>query len=264
MRVSLKASSDWDRRIAVPLETAMASSIELTGRSGKEACKQAMIYMAQSVAKQTKVSPKLRPIVRNPDTRYKTDKRVAPFGVMRWDREGNQYFKPIYRTGEYGKIRFFDKKSASWFKRDANNPKGKWEKIPSGPDPANPETFMPGIKSDKRRIIGRSGLARRSWFWGLNDIMANVDMKSFVPGVSDLTEVLTSSLCGLVLTNRLRYMMKAVPAGAIGDAAVKASNRIMAQNAKLIERKFGIEIGRMSEHRAKRSGTLEKAWKAAK
>lgn len=127
-----------------------------------EATQNAAKLVAYSAAAATKEAPALRKVVKNPDKRWKTDKRVAPLGVMRY-KKGQHVFQPIFRTGEFGEIRFFDRKSASWFVRDAANPKGRWEKIQSGPDIANPEVVVPGIMNDKRRIIKRRGLARKSW-----------------------------------------------------------------------------------------------------
>ena len=97
------------------------------GKSASQSVAWAGALVCQSIAARTKVSPKLRPIVRNPDKRYKTDRRRAPFGVYVY-KEGKKTFKPIFRTGEYGKIRFYDKNSASWFERTGAN-RNQWRKI---------------------------------------------------------------------------------------------------------------------------------------
>jgi len=131
------------------------------GKSAYQSIAWAGALVCKSVAAQTKVAPKLRRIVRNPDKRYKTDRRRAPFGVYKY-KEGKKEFRPIFRTGEYGKFRFYDKTSASWFERFGEN-RNQWRKIASGPDIANPEIVVPGIKTDKRRVIGRRGLAKKSW-----------------------------------------------------------------------------------------------------
>jgi hypothetical protein len=115
----------------------------------------------RSLGAATRVSEKIRPIVRNPDRRYLTDRRRAPFGVMAY-RNGEQVFKPIFRTGEHGSRRFYDPKTVSWFEHWGPN-KNKWRKVASGQDPANPEIIVPGIMTDRRRKIGRSGLAKKSW-----------------------------------------------------------------------------------------------------
>jgi len=131
------------------------------GKSASQSVAWAGALVCKSIAAQTKQSPKLRRIVRNPDKRYKTDRRRAPFGVYVY-RKGKKEFKPIFRTGEYGKIRFYDKKSASWFERFGEN-RNQWRKIASGPDIANPEIIVPGIKTDRRRVIGHRGLAKKTW-----------------------------------------------------------------------------------------------------
>ena len=131
------------------------------GKSASQSVAWAGALLCRSIAARTKVAPKLRRIVRNPDRRYKTDRRRAPFGVYVY-KEGKKTFKPIFRTGEYGKIRFYDQKSASWFERTGPN-RNQWRKVASGPDIANPDIIVPGIKTDKRRVIGRSGLAKKSW-----------------------------------------------------------------------------------------------------
>ena len=56
-------------------------------------------FIGKAAGAATKVAPKLRPIVKNPNKRAKTDKRFAPFGVMRFRRDGSKYFLPIYRNG---------------------------------------------------------------------------------------------------------------------------------------------------------------------
>jgi hypothetical protein len=102
--------------------------------------------------------------VRNPDERWKTDQRRAPYGVMAprgYTR--TMTFKPIYRTGEFGKVRFFDKKTMSWF-RHTSAKQGKWEHIPSGEvEGMGPDVAVPGIMSDRRRKIGRRGLGKKTW-----------------------------------------------------------------------------------------------------
>ena len=128
------------------------------GKSAKDSVAWAGVLVCKSLAAQTKIAPKLRRIVRNPDKRYKNDHRRSPFGVYIY-KNGKKEFKPIFRTGEYGKLRFYDKDSMTWFDRYA----GEWRKNPSGPDVANPEIIVPGIKTDRRRVIGRRGLAKKNW-----------------------------------------------------------------------------------------------------
>lgn len=203
------------------------------GQSLKASVMRAAIYVAKSLSASTKIAPKLRRVVENPDKRYKTDHRRAPFGVMRYNPDGTQYFKPIYRTGEYGKLRFFDKKSAAWFKRDRTTGAGKWEKLPSGPDIANPDIFVPGIMTDKRRKIGRRGLAKKAWTWAASNMWKGGRATLF--GMIDLMGVRVFNHVdnpGVQITNRLRYATAAfkdgmdAPERALGNAARKMAHNI--------------------------------------
>ena len=194
-----------------------------------------------SVAASTKVSKKVRPIVKNPDTRYKTDRRRAPFGVMAY-RDGKQVFRPIYRTGEFGKIRFYDKKSASWFKRDAANPKGRWEKIASGPDPANPDIIVPGIMKDRRRNIWRSGFAKKTWTWAKGKIGSGGTATLMrVPNIAEVRVHRDKDNPGITVINRLNYYDKALKGGemAIDSAMARASRSLEKKISDQIAMKLG-------------------------
>lgn len=175
-------------------------------------------YITRSVGASTKVAPHLRPIVRNPDTRYKTDARRAPFGVMRYKSDGTQYFQPIYRTGEFGKQRFFDKNTMAWYDRSSGS--GQWRKLPSGPDLANPEMVVPGIMTDRRRKIGRRGLAKNNWKWMQTNLRNSGT--GGVMGVQNTAGVKwqkDGNITSLTLTNFLRYAASALRHG--GSAGVE-------------------------------------------
>jgi len=214
------------------------------GKSMARSVSWAAEYVAHSLAAATKVAPKLRPIVENPDKRYKTDHRRAPFGVMRYGRDGGQYFKPIYRTGEYGMIRFFDKKQASWFKRSKDfrsrdhRAKGSWIRIPKQDALGNKSDYS--IQKDRRRKIGRRGLAKKAWSWaagraysgGIGNIMG-------VSGAADVRIYRDKDNPGVRITDHLRYATAAFKSpgaveGAIGNAARKLEYNLTQQIAKRI------------------------------
>ena len=242
--VSLRTVGKWDKQIGVPLDSALAVSMDIMGRSGQEACKHAIILMAQSARAITPQSPKLRKVVKNPDDSWKHDRRKAPWGVMAPKGTGaarKMDFKPIFRTGEYGKIRFYDKKSASWFEHwgpDANT----WKKIASGADEANPSVIVPGIMTDKRRIIGRRGLAKQSWMWGLKDLGSPSGGKE-IPGVARIKSITSETVNGYILENELRYVMKIMPAGWERTVELRAGNKIMIAAARKLESKWRREVG---------------------
>jgi hypothetical protein len=190
------------------------------------------------------VAPKLRAVVRNPDPRWKTDHRRAPWGVYKYKSvssqdeigESRKRFVPIYRTGEFGKIRFFDKKTMSWF-RHSTAKKGQWEHIPSGEvEGMGPEATVPGIMSDRRRKIGRSGLAKKSWM-GIQKRAKHGGVVS-VAGTGNVGSATWSPLkTTLRLRNELRYMRWAIKGGeaAISNAVERASNAMRAAIDKRVK-----------------------------
>jgi len=64
--VSLKTLGDWQKKIAVPLHDVLAVSMDVCGRNSAEACKHAIILMAQSASAMTKQSPKNRKVEQDP------------------------------------------------------------------------------------------------------------------------------------------------------------------------------------------------------
>ena len=238
--MQLAGSIEFPQEKAKALFAAIERAHRELGKSLIDSLKWAGTYVCNSLRAQTKQSPKLRPIVANPDKRYKTDRRRAPFGVFRWKRDGQKYFKPIYRTGEYGSVRFFDKKSMSWYNlyRGGN----KWERIPSGPDIANPELFAPGIKTDKRRIIRRSGLAKKSW-----SAAAAIIHNGGNAGAMDVMDVARVSLTvgelspQVAIYNNLRYAQDALKPGAAETALENAAKKLEYQISEKIAQKMEIK-----------------------
>jgi len=211
--LSVKVSPESLKALGVQMERARRE----LGKSRVNAMGQAAWYVARSLGKLTRQSPELRRVVRNPNHKWRTDHRVAPWGVMApKGPERKLAFKPIYRTGEFGKIRFFDKKSMSWF-RHSTAKKGQWEHIPSGEvEGMGPDVAIPGIMSDRRRKIGRRGLGKKSWM-GLQKRARHGGVVS-VAGSGNVGSATWSPLkTTLTLRNELRYMRKALIGG---DAAI--------------------------------------------
>ena len=214
------------------------------GKSVEQSIKWAAINLMKSLAARTLVSKKLRKIVKNPLYKAKSrkrvdqaearqirnDKRRAPWGVMRYERFGNgaQYFQPIYRTGEYGTIRFQNKKTAEWFtmekgvgrvKRDMETGTELWQ--------------IEGIAQSKKRVIGRSGMAKKAWRWaqahmynsGNSGIMG-------VPNIIGVTVNGKGNDRSLTIHNRSRYAVDALNGGsssvseAMGAAARSLEDKI--------------------------------------
>jgi len=115
---------------------------------------------------------------------------------------------------------------------------------------------------DAAKRIWRRGLAKRSWMWGLKGLTKNTGKP--IHGVGTLRELITESESGFVLTNRLRYITAIMPSGFEQVAALKASNRIMAQVAKKVEREFSVQVPRLAAQRRRRTvRRLTKAWRDA-
>jgi hypothetical protein len=77
------------------------------------------------------------------------------------NKKGEPVFKPIFRSGEYGKYRFYYPGQMSWYDRSGGS--GNWQTINTGPDVANPELILPGLAESKKRLIPRRGLAKKAW-----------------------------------------------------------------------------------------------------
>ena len=210
------------------------------GKSFKDSLQWGGALLVRSLAASTKQVPKsqIRPIVRNPDDRWKTDRRRAPFGVMKY-KDGKQVFLPIFRGGEFGRRRFYDPRTVSWFEHYGPQ-KNTWRKVASGPDPANPEIIVPGIMTDKRRNIPRKGFAKRAWGW-LGKQMRRGGMIR-VDGVPDLGYVKWTGGTAdptVTIVNRVNYADKALKGGkmAIENAMGRASQAMLGRINRLIEKK---------------------------
>ena len=215
------------------------SSNEL-GKSTKSSLQYGARLLCQSIGARTRQSKqRQRPIVRNPNPKAKTDGRMAKFGAKGY-KNGKDTFIPIYRTGEFGKFRFLDKKTMSWFDRSGGS--GKWVKISSGPDVANPEIIVPGIKTDKRRKIPWRGLAKKSW--AKAKTMITRGGTASVLGVNNLATVAIKSDgrdTSITITNRVRYATEALEggSGAISAAFAAAASKMEHNLTKAIAKKMG-------------------------
>lgn len=204
--ITLTAVGDWNEQIDVPLVNAMMAGIEISGRSGRQACEMAMIYMARAARRRTKQAEARRKI--------KTGKTV-----------NNVSYKYVEC---WGGGRDVPARIPDFTVRPKNELSNySWE--------------------DARKNIAGRGLAKRSWFWSIRKLR---DGKA-IPGATSLYQITTPTHCGLILSNRLNYIRAVTPAGVEGMAAAAASNQIMAQVAKKMEREFGIKSPRLAARKTK-------------
>ncbi len=218
--VTLKTLDNWDKQIAAPLHNAMQAVIELTGRTGRQACEMAMVYMARSASKMTRQARKNRKI------------RHDEHGKFVLVTEGSPHPKPFY----------------DWMF-----------------DTDKPDAITAFTWEDVRRVRSR-GLAKRSWFWGISGLNKAAAAKSKkMNGVADVQEFVKPNSAGLILTNRLSYIDKVAPANVQQQAARKASDQIMAQMAKKVEKRWKVESQRIKAGKQKRAAKkLAREFKKAK
>jgi len=201
------------------------------GKDLKQSVKWGGILLMQSLAKRTRISKKQRRIVRNPDKRYRTDARRAPFGVMRWDKHGKKVFRPIFRTGEFGRVRFLDKKTFEVkYINTLTGAVHRADRFDQTPDLS--------IKTDKRRNIGRRGFAKKTWQWAGKNMSGGAANIMRVMGIADIRWSGGTSNPTVTIINRINYMDKALKGGlmavnrSIENAARKMANRIDDRVAK--------------------------------
>ena len=224
-------SIEFPKRDVRALFAQMQRARKELGKDLKQSVKWGGILLMQSLAAQTKVSKKLRPIVKNPDKRYKTDARRAPFGVMRWDKHGKKVFRPVYRTGEFGRVRFLDKKTFEVkYINTLTGTVHRASRYDQTPDLS--------IKTDKRRKIGRRGFAKKTWKWATKSMAGGTANIMRVMGIADIRWSGGTDNPTVTIINRINYMDKALKGGlmavntAMGNAARKMANRIDDRVAK--------------------------------
>lgn len=110
---------------------------------------------------------------------------------------------------------------------------------------------QPGRTWDQAQTIWNRGLARRSWMWGLAKLTRPGSKVMY--GVGEVTEQLGPTECGLTLTNKLGYISKVIAPDLQTRAAALATNSLMAQAARRIESRFGIEVPRLAAQRARKA-----------
>ena len=169
------------------------------GKSCRESLQWGGILLCQSLAARTIVSEKKHIVVETPRMRITkdglVDARYAKYAAIKW-RKGSQYLRPIAGYGKGGYTRYKSKSEAA---------------------------------KDKKVIIGRRGLAKKSWGWAAHNMITGGSGK--VMGVPDVAVIRWEG--GYIdpsvrITNRLRYMEKALEGGysAVQSALDAAANKM--------------------------------------
>lgn len=217
---------------------AMKRAQKELNKTPKEALSLAGVSIIKSLGARTKVSKKKRPIVENPDQRYKTDMRIARFGVYKF-KQGKQYFTPIFRGGEFGqRIKYLNRGSVllkvgkEWIK--FKNTEVRQFAEQSGNAKLDVRmTNHPKVK------IGRSGLAKKSW--GFMSRIVKAGGNVFAMGVNNVGSIKWSvANTRLTIFNHLKYVQDSIIGkqstinSAIEAAGRQLDHRIDAAVAKAI------------------------------
>ena len=232
----IKATAELDRAAVNDFFTALERNSKETGRSMRSSLAWGGRKFAQSLGADTPRGKKKRRVIRNPNPKAKTDRRMADYGVMAHYQTRPPKFVPIYRTGEFGKIRFENKKTATWFTVDRTT--GRVERLlPTGTG----EFDIPGIMQSKKRDIRRRGFAKKSWQF-LQQRMGRGG-SIFIEGVANVgrvTWLTTPNNIRITIVNKVKYMTKILKGGemAVNDALTRATDGMVHQLDNKIRKKM--------------------------
>ena len=192
--ITLEQVGNWRKELGVPLAQALSVSMNVTGKTGEKACRQALIFMAQSAGRLATRARKNRRMFKDEHGQYVN---IWSKGVMR----------KLYRW--------------AFSKSVSNSLTGTW-----------PEA----------REIGSRGLAKRSWMWGLAQLGKRSKSRP-IAGTWKLATIRSTTLNGYMLTNKLGYISKVMPAGWEQEAQRLGTNRVMAQARSKLQRVWQKQMG---------------------
>jgi len=201
---SIRMVNDWRATTRATMADALAVSRDVFRRTAPQACKHAIILMAQSAAKRTKIAPKTRPVL----------------------MDGNKPYVEIWSGGKMKPLYKWQAESRGW----------DWERA---------------------QRIGKRGLARRSWMWGLSSIKGDVagytgrgaysesgTTSHPIAGASAAWAVKSGGeTVGYVLENRLGYINAAFT-GSVAELEQLAINKIMGFAEKRMVGEFARDMNR--------------------
>tara|TARA_B100001013_G_C24559897_1_gene422059 strand:- start:22 stop:729 length:708 start_codon:yes stop_codon:yes gene_type:complete len=209
--VTLEPAGDWNLEIKGSLTNALYVSIAILGRTGEEACRHALILMAQSARKLTVKSRKNRRVQRDPTFK------------------GENRFVEVYRKGSAAPSRLFK------FRFDGNSGAsipGTWDKAKLiGNAGLAKRSWFWGLSTLKGK--GKRHGARIN---SVSKSIAGMTQAKPIAGVATVSKISTRNTGGYILDNSLGYITDALPAGWEGTIERRAGNRIMAMAKKRMER----------------------------
>ena len=210
-KVTITPSNNWLGEMEKTLTNALAVSMQVMGRTGADACKHALILMAQSARAITPKAKNKRQVHKDEHGAYVDYYKHVEGGQV--SRRAVKYYKWM-----------FESQSGAKQNETLNTIMGR--------------NFM---NWDWARRINHSGLAKRSWMWGLK----GAERKP-IPGTCNVFSIQNDStqVYGYIKENKLSYITKIMPAGWEQAVAQKATNKIMKQAAMKMERAWRGAIAR--------------------
>jgi len=201
---NIRMVKDWRKEMNVSLNGALNATHEIAGRSLAEACKHAIILMAQSASKMARVAMKKRPVAADIRTHaefieiYRQNKPVTRifkhmFGDPKRGGAG-AVLKGTWQQAQIIKNRGLAKRSWMWGLKALNVPQGQGKKP--------------------------------------------------IPGVGWLKKISTPTHGGFILGNNLSYILKVMPAGWQAAIKQLVANKIMKQAQMRLERQWQNEMRR--------------------
>jgi len=176
--------------------------------------------LTDTLSGQTRQSAKVRKIVKNPDPKKA---RLSPYGVMRY-RKGKEVFMPLARTGEYGRVRYVDRKTMRVKEWDRTTGEVRYVTFTAKDAPELSMT------KNKRRLIKRSGMAKKSWRYAYSSGSSgmNGSISRIVRHAVTVTRRFRGENPYVKISNRLNYVREAFMGSP--DQAVSAAFKGAAQS----------------------------------
>ena len=100
---------------------------------------------------------------------------------------------------------------------------------------------------EQAKRIGARGLAKRSWMWGLAPLGKRPKSRP-ISGTFSLRTIRETTAAGYILNNQLDYIKRALPGGWEQSVARAASNRIMGNARRKLERKWQRAMGTINKN----------------
>ena len=201
---NIKMVKDWRKEMEVSLNGAINATHEIAGRSLAEACKHAIIMMAQSASRMARQAQKKRPVLADIRT------HAEFIEIYRQKKPVTRIFKHMFgdpkRGGAGATLR------GTWQQAQTIKNRGLAKR-----------SWMWGLKA----LNAPQGQAKKP-----------------ISGVGWLKKIITPTHGGFILGNNLSYILKVMPAGWQATIKQLVANKIMKQAQVRLENQWKAEMRR--------------------